>query len=686
MTDVTQQPVQASSTPDRTRDQEREHGRELQPLLHDLATAVAAPALVLGTPDGQVDSDTRPVSGWYADDVRLLRRAVLSVEHSPLELVRGDVAAPARHAFSYVARGLGDVQPDPTVRVERVRDLGATELHERVAVTSAAREPVEAVLHLDVATDLAPVPEVKQGARPDASAPRITGAEVRWGTGDGSEVVLEADGAEVTQHGDGVRLTWRLSLPAGASAEVAWRARSTGEARYDRGRLDLGGVVAEAPDPRLPALLRRSLDDLEALALREGDDTFLAAGSPWFLTLFGRDSLWAARLLLPVDHDLALSTLRVLAARQGEVDDPEIEEQPGKILHEVRSPGLGHSLPPVYYGTVDATPLFVCLLADAAEWGADPEQVRALLPAARRALQWQLAQSAETGWLRYVDSTGRGLANQGWKDSHDSVQHADGRLADAPIALCEVQAYAHEAAVRGGALLAAYGEEPVEGLEQWAADLRDRFDREFWVDTPDGGHVAIALDRDGRPVDSVTSNVGHLLGTGILAPGRAARLAEVLVGELRSGFGLHTLTPRSPRFSPLSYHGGSVWPHDTAIAVRGLAAEGCHDEATRLAAEVVDAAAAFDLRLPELFAGDRAYDVRVPAAYPAACRPQAWSAAGAVAALLAATGVRVEAGAPAVPDRTGTALGPFRLHGLRLGERSLGVEVAADGSVTLLEA
>lgn len=676
MTDVTQQPVQASSGPGQPRD--------LQPLLHDLATSVAAPALVLGTPDGQVDSSDRPVAGWYADDVRLLRRVVLTVEHSPLELVRHDVAAPARHTFSYVARGLGDVQPDPTVRVERERLLDATVLQERVVVTSAAQQPVDVVVHVDLAADLAPMPQVKQGARPEAVTPTLDATGARW-EGPRSGVVVEAAGAEVGAHDGGARLTWRLRLGRGQAAQVVWAARSTGTARYERGRLDLGRVVAEAPDPRLPSLLRRSLDDLAALALREGDDTFLAAGSPWFLTLFGRDSLWAARLLLPLDHDLALSTLRVLAARQGVVDDPETEEQPGKILHEVRSPGLGHSLPPVYYGTVDATPLFVCLLADAAAWGADPDQVRSLLPAARRALEWQLAQSAATGWLRYVDSTGRGLANQGWKDSHDSVQHADGRLADAPIALCEVQAYAHEAAVRGGALLAAYGEEPVAGLEEWAADLRERFDREFWVDTPDGGHVAIALDRDGRPVDSVTSNVGHLLGTGILAPGRAERLAEVLVAELRSGFGVHTLTPRSPRFSPLSYHGGSVWPHDTAIAVRGLAAEGYAAEAALLAGEVVDAADAFDLRLPELFAGDRADDVRVPAAYPAACRPQAWSAAGAVAALVAASGVRVEDGAPAVPGRTGTALGPFRLHGLRVGDRGFGVEVASDGSVRLLE-
>ena len=302
----------------------------------------------------------------------------------------------------------------------------------------------------------------------------------------------------------------------------------------------------------------QSLEDLAGLLLRDGDDRFLAAGSPWFLTLFGRDSLWAARLLLPFDTGLALSTLRVLARRQGRADDPATEEQPGKILHEVR-PGLldlgAQVLPPLYYGSVDATPLFVCTLADAHEWGGAADQVRALLPAARACLEWLLAQSEDDGWLRYVDHTGTGLSNQGWKDSSDSIPFADGRLADPPIALCEVQAYAHEAAVRGSALLAAYGEAPVPGLLDWAERLRERFAAEFWVDTPDGGHAAIALDREGRPADALTSNIGHLLGTGVLGSVATARVAELLADpRLDSGFGLRTLAADSPRFSRLGYH------------------------------------------------------------------------------------------------------------------------------------
>ncbi|SDS33906.1 Amylo-alpha-1,6-glucosidase [Nocardioides scoriae] len=651
---------------------------------------------MLSDADGQVRPRGGGVAGWYVDDVRLVRRLEVGVEHSPLELVRADASGTSRHEFAYVARGLGDHQPDPTVLLERVRTLAPDGVEERLRVSSSAREAVDVVLHLDVESDLAPMHAVKQGEALPARAPVRDDAagELVW-EGRGRELRLAlADVDDVALDDATARLSWRRRLGPGASVEVGVRLRSVGTPRFGPGG-PVGWaerVAVQAPDPRLGRLLTRSLLDLEGLLLRDGadgspGDRFLAAGSPWFLTLFGRDSLWAARLLLPVDTDLALSTLRVLAARQGERDDPATEEQPGKILHEVRDPDLDHQLPPLYYGTVDATPLFVCLLADAARWGADPEQVRALLPAARRCLEWVLEQSRETGWLRYVDTSGTGLSNQGWKDSFDSVQHADGRLAEAPIALCEVQAYAHEAAVAGSALLAAHGEPPVPGLLEWASDLRARFARDFWVETPEGGHVAIALDRDGARVDSVTSNLGHLLGTGILDGARSRRVAEVLVGELRSGFGVHTLTPRSPRFSRLSYHGGSVWPHDTAIAVRGLAAEGHHDAAALLAADLVRAAEGFGQRFPELYAGDAADAVTSPAAYPAACRPQAWSAAGAVAALVAATGVDVDPdGTRSVPERVGTALGPFALRGLRAGGRPLDVTVDAAGGTTVGDA
>lgn len=655
----------------------------LQPLLHDLASCVAAPGLLLASPDGQV----RPggVSGWYVGDVRLLDRVELSVAGSALEVVRADVAGAERHGFSYVARSLGDRLPDPTVRVDRSRELRADGFTEVLVVESVAQEPVDVVLHLDLGSDLASMAEVKQGGSEARVTAGPTPLGLAWGEAGGGCDVRTDPPAEADA-GAG-RLTWRLRLDRGERRRIEVVAGTGAGAPFGDGRPAPWTTAVDAADVRVRRTAAQSLADLAGLLLADEGDRFLAAGSPWFLTLFGRDSLWAARMMLPFDAGLALSTLRTLARRQGVREDPTTEEQPGKILHEVRSGDLdlgAQVLPPVYYGSVDATPLFVTTLAEAYAWGADPGQVRALLPAVRGCLQWVLEQSRETGWLRYVDRTGRGLANQGWKDSHDSVQFADGRLADPPIALCEVQAYAYEAAVRGSALLAALGAEPVPGLDAWAADLRTRFDRDFWVDTPEGGHVAIALDRDGHRVDSVTSNHGHLLGTGVLGEHRVARVAALLADpRLDSGFGLRTLSAGSPRFSRLSYHGGTVWPHDTAIAVRGLADEGYRDVAGRLAAGVVAAAEGFGYRLPELYGGDAAADVTFPAAYPAACRPQAWSAAAPLTALVAVSGVVVDAprGVVTHPERTSTALGEFTVRGLRVGSEALDVHVSADGTV-----
>ena len=518
------------------------------------------------------------------DDVRLLAELGVSVRGSDLELVGSDLSGADRQSYTYVARRLGGWIHDPQVTVDRRRTLTPAGLVEEIEVASRAQEDVPLTLYVDLATDLAPMADVRGGQHLEdhSVAGERTDHGLAWRRGDtGVEVTFEPAPDDVDE---GRHVTWSATVAPGESFTVRLTFAADGTpALGPGGPAPWGGVAVDAPDVRLPRLVRQSLADLGGLLMKDGDDAFVAAGAPWFLTLFGRDSLWVARLLMPFTTGLALSTLRTLARRQGTKLDPDSEEQPGKILHEVRNTTLelgGMSLPPVYYGTVDATPLFVCTLADAWQWGADREQVADLLPAVRRCLAWVVEQSRESGWLRYVDLSGRGLANQGWKDSVDSVQFADGRLADAPIALSEVQGYAYEAAVRGAALLEAFGEEPVDGLADWAADLKERFARDFWVDTPEGGHVAIALDGTGARVDSVASNMGHLLGTGILDADRTARVVEVLTGpDMASGFGLRTLTSRSPRFSRLSYHGGSVWPHDTAVAVRGLARDGYVDQA-----------------------------------------------------------------------------------------------------------
>jgi len=342
-----------------------------------------------------------------------------------------------------------------------------------------------------------------------------------------------------------------------------------------------------------------------------------------------------AQLLLPLGTDLAASTLRALAARQGRRDDPGATEQPGKVLHELRRAPADwgeFQLPPVYYGTVDATSLWVRLLHDAWRAGLPDAEVEALLPQLEAALAWQEGpgDADGDGFLEYVDTTGSGLANQGWKDSGDSVQWRAGGLATAPIALCEVQGYAYAAAVGGAELLEAFGR-PAAGHRAWARRLRTAFRERFWVGGPQGW-PAIALDARKRPVDSLTSNIGHLLGTGLLDAGEEAVVAGHLASPaLAAGFGLRTLSSDDAGFSPLSYHGGSVWAHDTAIAVAGLVRGGFDAEAAVLVDGLLAAAESFAYRVPELHSGDARTDVPAPVPYPAACRPQAWSAAAAVA-------------------------------------------------------
>ena len=353
---------------------------------------------------------------------------------------------------------------------------------------------------------------------------------------------ISAPGAAIATEGDGVSIDWPIRLEPGESVEVSCSIGLHDPSLVVRGvPRPPGWVVPRAGgDPRLQRWLDSALADLDALRLSLPDrpeEEFFGAGAPWFLTLFGRDSLWAARLALPVDRRIAASTLRVLARFQGERTDAESAQQPGKILHELRGeplemPGEGIVLPPVYYGTVDATALWVCLLADAWRSGMPQDEVRELLPALRRALDWLLHQgdSDGDGFVDYIDESGHGLANQGWKDSGDSIQWRSGELAVGPIALCEVQGYAYEAALAGAGLLDHFGEQGGDELREWAARLKARFAASYWVETPEGRYPAIALDAHKRPVDTLTSNIGHLLGTGILEPPEEAAVAALLTG------------------------------------------------------------------------------------------------------------------------------------------------------------
>jgi glycogen debranching enzyme len=483
---------------------------------------------------------------------------------------------------------------------------------------------------------------------PVSAAPQADGSGAVWADAAVS-AALRAPEASVAIAADGIRVAWDVVVPArGSTARtltldvhdaLAVVAAPTASAPWTAPRLD-------GADDRLRRWVDRSLGDLDALRLTRigSGDEFLGAGAPWFFTLFGRDALWAARFLLPLGTGLAHGTLRTLAGLQGRERVPATAEQPGKIIHEVRRAGLelpdeGVELPPHYYGTVDATPLWICLLADARESGLGDAETRELLPALRAALAWMrdFGDSDGDGLLEYVDESGRGLSNQGWKDSGDSVQWRDGTLAEGPIALAEVQAYAYEAATRGAELLEQFGEDGGE-WRAWADRLAARFREEFWVTDAEGRYPAIALDAAKRAVDSLTSNIGHLLGTGLLDAAESRLVAARLASRrLDAGYGIRTLATGSGGYWPLSYHGGSIWAHDTAIAIRGLHRDGFVAEARQLAEGLLRAAVAFDYRMPELHGGDASTAVPRPVPYPAACRPQAWSAAASLVVLEALT-------------------------------------------------
>jgi glycogen debranching enzyme len=380
--------------------------------------------------------------------------------------------------------------------------------------------------------------------------------------------------------------------------------------------------------------LRRSYDDLGALRIEDPEHPeriVVAAGAPWFMALFGRDSLWASLMALPVDPSLAFGTLQTLADHQGKVVDPMSEEEPGKILHEVRlgvSSGLALGGKSAYYGSIDATPLFVALLGEISRWGFAPDMMRALLPHVDRALDWirNYGDKDNDEFVEYERLNPQGLINQGWKDSWDGINFADGTLAEPPIALCEVQAYVYSAyASRSWIAYDAGDMELATEYRDRAARLKELFNEQFWL--PDRGYYAIALDRDKRPVDACASNMGQCLLFGIVDEDKAPLVAERLMSpEMFSGWGVRTLATDMGAYNPASYHNGSVWPHDNAIIAAGLLRYGFVEEAQRISTALLEAADYSDGRLPELFCGFSRDQYDEPVPYPTACSPQAWAA------------------------------------------------------------
>jgi glycogen debranching enzyme len=402
------------------------------------------------------------------------------------------------------------------------------------------------------------------------------------------------------------------------------------------------------------------------------------------MTLFGRDSILTSWMALFYDPDLGLSVAETLARLQGTKVDADTEEQPGRILHEVRfasASSLALGAGQIYYGTADATPLFVMLVGELHRWGMPLERLRPLLPAVEAALGWMTdyGDVDGDGYVEYARMTEEGLVNQGWKDSADGVSYADGRLPEGPIALCEVQAYCYGAWIAAAELAEAAGDTGTAAeRRQRATALREAFNRDFWLSEQQ--MFAIALDGDKNRVDSITSNPGHCLWTGIVDDDKASGVAASLADSaMYSGWGLRTLSTHMARYNPVSYHNGSVWPHDSAIAVAGLRRYGFNDDANRIALALLAAAAATDDRLPELFSGLSIDDFPAPVAYPTSCSPQAWASAAPL--LLARTMLGIEPNIPSHRFRFDPALptGSSRLIVRGLPVAGFRINVVCDG-------
>jgi glycogen debranching enzyme len=604
---------------------------------------------------GDIEASPTDTTGLFSWDTRFLSRWVLTIDGERLASLSTDELQYFQARFFLVA-GTGTVYVDSKLSVIRTRAVGDG-FHEELTLLNHGEEPVELAVRLDAGADFADLFEVKDAlAKQGRYSARVEDDQLVLAYQrehfQRETTIAPSRPARVDEHGLAfdVRIEpkqeWSVDvdvvtsvIAAGGRLDQAKYGRATRRARPNMEK-DLDHWIADAPqvacdwDP-LKLTYARSLVDLAALRfspLSARGRSLPAAGLPWFMTMFGRDSIFTSLQALPFVPELAATTLRELAARQGVRVDDFRDEDPGRIPHELRYGELTafeerpHS---PYYGTADATSLFVVLLDEYERWSGDAALVRQLEPEARAALRWidDYADLVGNGYVWYQRrNEATGLENQCWKDSWDSISYRDGTLPGFPRATCELQGYAYDAKVRGARLAREVWKDPALAgeLEKSAAALKRRFNRDFWVE--DGEYFALALDPDGRPVDALTSNMGHLLWSGIVDRSKAkAVAARLMEPRLFSGWGVRTLAEGDGRFNPIGYHVGTVWPFDNSFIAWGLRRYGFREEAARVAAGILDAASFFLGRLPEAFGGyDRAL-TRYPVQYPTACSPQAWS-------------------------------------------------------------
>ncbi|WBB68127.1 glycogen debranching N-terminal domain-containing protein [Micromonospora sp. WMMD812] len=619
----------------------------------DLVRILDGNNFVLSDRSGDIEADT--VCGFFEFDTRYLSEWLLTINGEQLNALAIDEPHYFRMRF-FLVPGSPTHYVDAKVSVIRERCIAGAGFEERLTVLNHAGKAVDFTVRLAVDSDFAPVYAIiaEPIERPGRVYRRVEEQRLRLGYHREKfrreTTIATSEPARIDEHGltyevrIGPHGRWSTLLqvdglvlrPDGEEARAHLRPRRTRSA--EQLQHDLDRWMAKAPSltcgwDTMERTYRRSLVDLAGLRfspLALPDEAMPAAGLPWAATITGRDSILCSLQSLPVAPELAVATLRLLGINQGAVLDDFRDEEPGKIVRQFRYGELAafeERPESPYYGNADATPLYVILLDEYERWTGDAALVRELEEQARAALTWidEYGDIMGDGYLWYQSRNERsGLVNQCWKDSWDAISYRDGRLPGLPRATCELQGYAYDAKVRGARLARAFWNDPdyADRLEREAANLKDRFNRDFWID--DGEYFALAVEPDGRRVDALSSNIGHLLWSGIVEESRADSVAAHLLGPgLFSGWGVRTLAKGEGRYNPLGYHVGAVWPFDNSLIAWGLRRYGYVREAGAIAEGIIGAAHYFDGRLPEAFAGYDRDLTRYPVRFPTANSPHA---------------------------------------------------------------
>ena len=601
-----------------------------------------------------------------------------------------------------------------TLNIRRIRAING-KLFERIRVKNYNPHPIQIDLSFTFGADFADIFEVR-GMESEGSAPPeqlsvdgdriVFAATGRDGVRRQTIVSMSAAPDETAVEDGVVRATFRMRLGPfqtrllgmtiepvvdGASARDIDFDVAVHELRRSYEDWERASTQIVTDNELFNQLLDRSLRDVRMLLTRAGEGGVLAAGIPWYVTTFGRDALIASHQLLSINPGPARDALELLATQQGRVVDDWRDEEPGKILHEVRRGELANAgiIPHTpYYGSVDSTPWFLIVYAQHLRWTGDVAFARKLLPNAEDALRWidDYGDLDGDGFVEYRSRSPRGIRNQGWKDSHDSMVHVDGRVAEPPIALSEVQGYVYLAKARMADVYQALGDEAsAQRLTQEADQLRRRFNDAFWME--DEQYFAAAIDADKRPVRTVMSNPGHCLYCGIVDDEKASPLAKrLLAPDMFSGWGIRTMAKSAVAYNPMSYHNGSVWPHDNALIAAGLKRYGYARSTNRVATALFDAAIQADyLRLPELFCGFTRRTPNRPVSYPIACSPQAWAAGSPFLLLQAMLGISARAhenlltvNKPHLP----TWLNTVEVRNLSVGDSRISLVFRRQGEIT----